>query len=310
MRRHIFSLFILIALAAFALPACESGSNREPADPSKSSDKDPPKKSDHGADADVTIETVPVSGNIYMLIGRGGNIGVSVGEDGILIIDDQFANIADKIRAALSELSKGKLEFILNTHHHGDHTGSNEVFAEEATIIAHDNVRANLVSQNKSPATLPIVTFDKTLTVHFNGETIRATHFPRGHTSGDSIIFFEESNVIHMGDHFFNGRFPFIDLDSGGDVLSYAENVKSVLDSIKPDTKIIPGHGALATRGDLEKFHGMMVETVGIVRGQMEKGKSVDAIKKQGLPAKWNDWGTGFIKTDKWIETIYKSLGK
>lgn len=310
MRRHFFPFFILIALVALAVPACESGAKRQPAEPTKTTDKDQPKKSDHGADEDVKIQTIPVAGNIYMLIGRGGNIGVSVGDDGILIIDDQFADLADKIRAALAELSKGKLEFILNTHHHGDHTGGNEAFSKDATIIAHDNVRAALVSANKSPGTLPIVTFDKTLTVHFNGETIRASHFAKGHTSGDSIIFFEKSNVVHMGDHFFNGRFPYVDLDAGGDVLGYAENVKTMLDTIKPDTKIIPGHGPLASRDDLQAFHDMMMETVGIVRGQMEKGKSLADIKKAGLPAKWKTWGTGFIKTEKWIETIHKNLSK
>ena len=306
MNRHKALFFASIAAVLLILPACEQAGPRQPEDPvSKTNDT---RKSDHGGNEDVKIETVPVAGNIYMLIGRGGNIGVSVGDDGILIIDDQFAPLADKIRAAVGELSKGKLEYVLNTHYHGDHTGGNPVFGKDATIIAHDNVRNSLITNGMEAQGLPVITFDKTLTVHFNGETIRAVHFARGHTSGDSIIFFEKSNVIHMGDHFFKDRFPFVDVKGGGNALGYEENVREVLGMIKPDTKIIPGHGSLATREELARFHGMLTETIGIVRDHKSQGKTVAQIQKAGLPAKWKTWGEGFINTDKWISTIYESL--
>src|ERR1041385_3381718 len=177
----------------------------------------------------VEIKSTQVSGNVYMLEGSGGNIGVSVGADGILIVDDQFAPLADKIRAALKKLGEGKLKYILNTHWHGDHTGGNKEFGPEAPIIAHDNVRKRLSTEQHSdffkettPASpkeaLPVITFDQALSVHFNGEEIRAIHFPHGHTDGDSVIFFSASNVVHLGDDFFAGRFPFVDLESGGSV--------------------------------------------------------------------------------------------
>src|ERR1043165_1052276 len=218
----------------------------------------------------VQIKVTKVAGNVYMLEGAGGNIGVSVGEDGILIVDDQFAPLADKIRASLKTLGQGKLRFILNTHWHGDHTGGNVVFGPEAPIIAHDNVRKRLSTEQHSdffkettPASpkeaLPVITFDQALSVHFNGEEIRAIHFPHGHTDGDSVIFFTTSNVVHLGDDFFAGSFPFVDLSSGGDVEGYARNVEAVLAKVPAGAKIIPGHGPLATIEDLKKFHQTLV---------------------------------------------------
>jgi glyoxylase-like metal-dependent hydrolase (beta-lactamase superfamily II) len=265
----------------------------------------------------VEIKAIQVAGNIYMLQGSGGNIGVSVGADGILIVDDQFAPLADKIRAALKKLGEGKLRYVLNTHWHGDHTGGNKEFGTEAPIIAHDNVRKRLTGEMKAesasaPASpkeaLPVITFDQSLSVHFNGEEIRVIHYPHGHTDGDSIIFFTRSNVVHMGDHFFNGMFPFIDLSSGGNVEGFIRNVEAVIAKTPADAKIIPGHGPLATIADLKTFHQMLVETTGIVRERMKAGKSLDQIKAEGLPEKWNSWGTGFIKTPTWIQIIHQSL--
>jgi cyclase len=267
----------------------------------------------------VEIKVTKVAGNIYMLQGAGGNIGVSVGADGILIVDDQFAPLADKIRAALKTLGEGKLKFILNTHWHGDHTGGNARFSQEAPIIAHTNVRKRLETDQKifgeaikaSPKeALPVITFDESLAVHFNGEEIRVIHFPHGHTDGDSVIFFTGSNVVHMGDDFFAGRFPFVDLDSGGSVEGAAANVGQVLKKLPADVKIIPGHGPLSTLDDLKLYHRMLTETIGLVRQKMAAGKTLDQLKAEGLPAEWQPWGTGFIKTDQWIETIYRSLSK
>ena len=267
----------------------------------------------------VQMKATKVAENVYMLEGAGGNIGVSVGDDGLLIVDDQFAPLADKIRAALKGIADKKLHFILNTHWHGDHTGGNVVFGPEATIIAHDNVRKRLATEQKSTVfnsttppspkeALPVITFDQTLTVHFNGEEIRASHYPKGHTDGDSVIFFSASNVVHLGDDFFAGRFPFVDLESGGSVEGLVKNIGELITKIPADAKLIPGHGPISTLDDLKSYHRMLQQTTEIVRGKIKAGKTLDQIKSEGLPAEWAPWGTGFIKTDRWVETIYKSL--
>jgi len=267
----------------------------------------------------VQMKATKVAGNVWMLEGAGGNIGVSVGDDGLLIVDDQFAPLADKIRAALKGIADKKLHFILNTHWHGDHTGGNVAFGPEATIIAHDNVRKRLATEQKSAVfntttppspkeALPVITFDQTLTVHFNGEDIRAIHYPKGHTDGDSVIFFSASNVVHLGDDFFAGRFPFVDLESGGSVEGLIKNIGELITKIPADAKLIPGHGPISNLDDLKSYHRMLQQTTEIVRGKIGAGKTLDQIKSEGLPAEWNPWGTGFIKTDRWVETIYKSL--
>jgi len=267
----------------------------------------------------VEVKATKVAGNVYMLQGAGGNIGVSVGDDGLLIVDDQFAPLADKIRAALKGIADKKLHFILNTHWHGDHTGGNIVFGPEATIIAHDNVRKRLATEQKSTVfnsttppspkeALPVITFDQTLTVHFNGEDIRAIHYPKGHTDGDSVIFFSASNVVHLGDDFFAGRFPFVDLESGGSVEGLTKNIGEIITKIPADAKLIPGHGPISTLDDLKAYHRMLQQTTEIVRGKISAGKTLDQIKSEGLPAEFAPWGAGFIKTDRWVKTIYKSL--
>jgi len=267
----------------------------------------------------VQMKATKVAGNVWMLEGAGGNIGVSVGDDGLLIVDDQFAPLADKIRAALKGIADKKLHFILNTHWHGDHTGGNVAFGPEATIIAHDNVRKRLATEQKSTVfnsttppspkeALPVITFDQTLTVHFNGEEIRAIHYPKGHTDGDSVIFFSTSNVVHLGDDFFAGRFPFVDLESGGSVEGLIKNIGEIIAKIPAGAKLIPGHGPISTVDDLKNYHRMLQQTTEIVRGKISAGKTLDQIKSEGLPAEWAPWGAGFIKTDRWVETIYKSL--
>ncbi|HEV8619203.1 MAG TPA: MBL fold metallo-hydrolase [Candidatus Udaeobacter sp.] len=266
----------------------------------------------------VEVTATKVAGNVYMLQGAGGNIGVSVGTDGILIVDDQYGPLADKIKAALKTLGEGKLKFILNTHWHGDHTGGNAVFGPEAPVIAHTNVRKRLKEGMTAPRkvdpaakeALPVLTFDQSVSIHFNDEEIRVIHFPHGHTDGDAVIFFTGSNVVHMGDDFFNGTFPFVDLDSGGDVDGYVKNVGDILAKLPAGAKIIPGHGPLATADDLKRYHHMLVETTAIVRKKIAAGKTLDQIKAEGLPDEWKSWGTGFIKTDRWIETLQRSFTK
>src|SRR6266498_3664542 len=213
----------------------------------------------------VEIKVTKVAGSVYMLEGAGGNIGVSVGPDGMLIVDDQYAPLADKIKTALKTLGEGKLKFVLNTHYHPDHTGGNIAFGPDAPIIAQTNVHKRLSEEQKSkffnltmPASpkeaLPVITFDNAVSVFFNGEEIKVIHFPHGHTDGDSIIFFTGANVVHMGDDFFNGMFPFVDLEAGGDVEGITKNVGDILSKLHAGVKIIPGHGPLSDAGGLKAF--------------------------------------------------------
>lgn len=264
----------------------------------------------------VEMKVIPVSGNVYMLMGAGGNIGVSAGPDGVLIVDDEFAPLADKIREALKGINPGKLRFVLNTHFHGDHTGSNSVFGADSTIIAHENVRkrleagSNIMGNKTEPMTgpgLPVVTYADAVSVHFNGEEIKAMHVPHSHTDGDSIIFFAKSNVVHMGDDYFNGLFPFVDTDSGGSVQGLIDAVAKVLGQVPADAKIIPGHGPLSDVAGLKKFHRMLVETLGIVSKGRKAGKTLEQLQAAGLPEEWKSWSS-FIDTKGWISSLYKSL--
>jgi cyclase len=265
----------------------------------------------------VEVKAIPVAGKVHMLQGAGGNIGVSVGSDGLLIVDDQFAPLADKIRAALKGLGDGKLAFVLNTHWHYDHTGGNEAFGRDATIIAHDNVRKRLEKGQMlrgeqvppaPPKALPVITFGESMSVHFNGEEIRVLHYPHGHTDGDSVIFFTGSNVVHMGDDYFAGLFPFVDLESGGSLAGLTENIEKVLGQIPADAKVIPGHGPLSTKADLQGYLAMLKETTAHVRQGIEAGKDLKALQAAGLPEKWKEWGSGFIKIEDWIALIHGSL--
>jgi glyoxylase-like metal-dependent hydrolase (beta-lactamase superfamily II) len=265
----------------------------------------------------VEIKTTPVRGNIYMLEGQGGNIGVCAGNDGILIVDDQFAPLAEKIRAALKGLNSGNLKFLLNTHWHGDHTGGNPIFGKEATIIAHGNVRKRLMTEQKRGERVipplpkegwPVIAVESSLTIHFNDEEIKVVHFPNGHTDGDCVIFFTKANVVHLGDDFFVGRFPFVDLNSGGDVEGLIKNIETVIAQLPADVKIIPGHGPISTRDDLKLYHRMLLETTKTVRQGIAAGKSLEDLKKQGFAEEWKTWGTGFIKTESWIETIHTNF--
>ncbi|MEQ8406970.1 MAG: MBL fold metallo-hydrolase [Gammaproteobacteria bacterium] len=257
--------------------------------------------------SDVTIDTVPVAGNVSMLIGQGGNIGVSAGPDGVLIIDDQFAPLAGQIRTALAALGSDVPQFLLNTHFHGDHTGGNAEFGTESVIVAHENVRVRLLSGDAPAQALPVVTYDDDVALHFNNEEITLIHMPRGHTDTDSVVMFADSNVIHMGDHFFNGGFPFVDLGSGGTVQGYVNNLELVLSWIDDDTSVIPGHGQLATKADLLEFYNMIRATSTDIRVMKSQGMSKEAIVEQGLDPMYESWGQGFINEQAWIETVFDS---
>lgn len=269
----------------------------------------------HAETQDVKVTTEKVAGNVFVLFGQGGNIGVSAGKDGILIIDDQYMNMADKIKAALKELGSETPRFVFNTHWHGDHAGGNPIFGQSSIIIAQENVRKRLSVDVKMfgeeikalpPIGLPMITYGQGLSIYFNGEEIRAVHFPNGHTDGDTVIFFTGSNVVHLGDDFFAGKFPFVDLDSGGSVAGLIKNIDALIKQIPADAKLIPGHGAISNLSDLKTYHQMLVDTTSIVRKRMDEKKSLDEVKKAGFPDKYKDWASGFINADTWIETIYK----
>jgi cyclase len=258
----------------------------------------------------VEIKATKVAGHVYMLEGSGGNIGVSVGEDGIVIVDDQFAPLAPKIKQALKDIDDKPIRFVLNTHFHGDHSGGNPEFGKDATVIAHENVRKRL-QEGPNPMVrggLPVITFNDRASVHLNGEDIRAIHLPHGHTDGDSAIWFHDSNVVHMGDDFVTYGFPFVDMGSGGTVSGMIAGCEKVLSMVPQDVKIIPGHGPLCGRADVEKFITMLKETRALVASAAKAGKTPEQMKADRLLAKYADLGKGFINADKWIDTLLADL--
>ncbi|HET7785657.1 MAG TPA: MBL fold metallo-hydrolase [Myxococcales bacterium] len=265
----------------------------------------------------VEIKATKVAGNVWVLTGAGGNIGATVGEEGVAIVDDQFAPLSPKIHAALQKLSPRPVRFVINTHWHGDHTGGNAGFADTATILAQANVRKRLqaggrIMDREIPpapaAALPIVTFEQGLSLWWNGEEIRAIHPGRGHTDGDSVIWFTRSNVVHMGDDYFSGMFPFVDLESGGSVVKLIESLDVILGQIPADARIIPGHGPVSGVAELRKYRAMLAETVDAVRKGLASGKSVEQLRKENVLAPWASWGNGFVKADMFIGTIAQDL--
>lgn len=270
----------------------------------------------------VEMKVSKVAGSVYMLQGAGGNIGVSVGDDGIVIVDDEYAPLADKIQAALKGISDKPVRFIINTHFHGDHTGSNAYFQKQAPVIAQDNVRKRLengssagnggsIQMQVKPAprdALPILTFDHDMTVHLNGEDIRALYFPAGHTDGDSIIFFPHSNVVHMGDDFVTYGFPFIDLGSGGSINGMIDAVAAVIAQLPPDVKVIPGHGPVSTLDNVRAYHTMLKETRDAVQQAIKEGKTLDQMKESKLLDPWKKYSGDFVTEDAFLETLYNSL--
>jgi len=254
---------------------------------------------------DVAIQPKEINEKIYMLVGQGGNIGFLSNDDGVLLVDTQFQRLAPKIIKAVGELSQGKIQYVLNTHHHGDHTGGNSVLGIDSIIVAHDNVRKRLNAGGKSGAFLPKVTYSKRLSMHFGDEEIQLLHLGPGHTDSDSVVYFKSSNVIHMGDLFFNKRYPFIDFRSGGSVRGYLSNIKIVAGMTNAKPKIIPGHGELATQTDLLSYIKMFEECFGIVSKAKKNGKSLAEIKRIGLPKKYENWGKAFIDEEKWIGFLF-----
>jgi len=263
---------------------------------------------------EVTIKTTKLSDNVHMLVGQGGNIGVSAGDDGIFIIDDQFARLTPKILEAIKAISDKPLQFLVNTHYHGDHTGGNENMTKQGVkIIAHENVRKRLVDGKSSKDALPIITFNDRVNVHMNGEDVNVHHVEHAHTDGDAILYFTKSNVLHTGDTYFQNRYPYIDIKSGGSIDGYINAVKKVLTLINDNTKIFPGHGEVSNKVEYESFLKMLETLRANVQAEIEKGKTEDEVAANGVITKqYDDLGYGdfFINSERIKRAIYQSLKK
>lgn len=263
---------------------------------------------------DVQITVEKVTDHIYMLQGAGGNIGISTGKDGVFMIDDQFAPLSEKITAAIKTISDQPVSFLVNTHFHGDHTGGNANFeATGAMIVAHDNVRKRLAADPKTAdAGLPVITFSEDATFYQNGDDVFLTHVHHAHTDGDALVYFAQSNVLHTGDTFFNGNFPFIDTNRGGSIQGDIDAAKKGLMLINEETKIIPGHGKLATKADYQNYHDMLESVHTAIAAAIETGKTLEEVTAMEIIT--SDYLTdeesakSFITGPKFRSTVYKSI--
>jgi len=269
----------------------------------------------------IEITTQKMAEGVYMLTGAGGNIGVCTGPEGVLLVDDQYAPLTEKIQAALKGISDQPVRMIVNTHWHGDHTGGNENFSKTgALLLAHQNVRQRMSTPqyiaafdskvDPSPASaLPVVTFQEGITAHLNGEDLDVMHVANAHTDGDAIVWFRNANVVHLGDTFFNGMYPVIDCSSGGSIDGMIAATGMVLGKIGADTKLIPGHGPAADRAALQGFHDMLAGVRTAVAKAAKGGKSLAEVQAAKPTAPWDPvWGNGFIKPDKFVEFVYTGV--
>jgi cyclase len=269
----------------------------------------------------VQIQIVKAADNVFMLIGAGGNIGVSTGKDGVFMIDTSYAPLTDKIKAAIASVSYKSIKYVVNTHWHQDHVGGNENFVEAgATVVAHDNVRKRVSTEQfikplnitVSPlpqSALPAITFSKDMTFHLNGDEIFVFHIERAHSDGDTIVHFKKSNVIHMGDIYFNGTYPFIDISAGGSINGMIEAVERTLLLCDGNTKVIPGHGHLSNKAELEEYLKMLVAVRDRISREIQAGKTLDAVIAS-QPTRDLDpvLGKGFMKPEQFIKIVYESL--
>jgi cyclase len=271
----------------------------------------------------VEVTSEKLAEGVYMLKGAGGNIGLSVGADAAFLVDDQYAPLTPKIKAAVAALTPKPVKFVLNTHWHGDHSGGNKDFGESGTlIVAHENVRKRMSTEQfieafgmktppSEPVALPVVTFAESVTFHLNGDEIQAFHVAPAHTDGDSVIHFRKANVLHGGDTFFNGMYPFIDLSSGGSVAGMIAAADRMLALANDTTKIIPGHGPLATKADLKAYRDMLATARDRVAALVKAGKTLEQVTAARPLAELDaKWGQGFLKADPFVSILYKDLSR
>ena len=244
-----------------------------------------------------------------MLTGAGGNMAVSVGKDGTLLVDDEFAPLAARIQTAIDALGGAPPKIVLNTHFHDDHVGGNALFGERGVIIANEQVRYRMLNDSALPrSALPVVTYVDRIRVQFNDDEIDVVHLPPGHTDGDAIVWFRNANVLHTGDLFFNGMFPFIDVANGGDIDGYIADVGKILEMVPADVRIIPGHGPLASVVELGEFHDMLKSTVSNIKARLSAGESIDSVVSNGLGPEWARFATGFISEEQWIRIVQSGV--
>ncbi len=255
----------------------------------------------------IDLRISHVAGSIHMLEGRGGNIGLSIGDDGVIMIDDQFAPLTDRIVAAIGEVTDEEIRFLINTHIHGDHVGGNENLGNAGVLIfANDRVRMRMVDASTAHAALPVVTFSDTVTLHVNGEEVHAFSVPPAHTDGDSFIHFRGSNVLHLGDVFRTNNFPYMDLSNGGGLPGTLDALAIAIGMAGPDTAIIPGHGNVSTRDDVVEFRDMILIVMDRVSALIDDGKSYAEVAAAGTTAEFEaKWGD----PERFLTGLYQELG-
>ncbi|MDQ7049462.1 MAG: MBL fold metallo-hydrolase [Enterobacterales bacterium] len=259
----------------------------------------------------VKITSIKAGNNVYMLQGAGGNIGVFVSSKGLVLIDDQFAPLAEKIEVAMKNISSKPLVYIINTHFHGDHTGSNSHFSEHAPIIAHKNVRERLSQKPKQKRVeLPVMTYQNGLTIYLDDEEIQLTHYAKAHTDGDTVVYFKKANVLHTGDLFFEIGFPYIDLKHGGSVNGYLGAVKKLIAKYPDDVVIISGHGKMSDKKGMQDFAKMIESSIAKVKLWLAAGKTTDEILKIGLGKDFKKYSWAFINEEKWLKTLIQDLNQ
>ena len=267
---------------------------------------------------EVTIASVKLTEQIYLLTGQGGNIGLFIGDDGVFMIDNQFAALTPKILSEIKKITSKPVSYLVNTHWHGDHTGGNKNMKEAgATIIAHENVRKRMSSDDKTKnkpaapkAALPQITFTEDMMFHINNDDILVSHVHNAHTDGDSFVYFIKNNVIHMGDLYFQGKFPFIDLNSGGSINGYIEALNKVLLIANDETIIIPGHRNISNKAELKIFKNMLTSIRSVIQQEIDNSKTLEEVTNNSiLTEEYNAiYGGWFISEEVFRETVYKSL--